>query len=376
MASSSDRVSGVPCGRSESNVVQQIRVASVPASHLYVRHLAATTAEDGVTRLPDPIPSDGRTVPGGWWPPLMLDPQWIEENHERFDVFHIQFGFDALTPEQLTEVVATLRTHGKPLVYTVHDLRNPHHPTRQAHDAALDVLVPAADRLLTLTPGAAAEIAGRWARHALVVPHPHMVPTAWLARPRPRQYGDDFVIGVHAKSKRANMDPVPVMEALAGIVTELPGARLQVNVHDEVFDPGAYWYAPEFGARLREIAALPGVDLRVHEYFSDDELWAYLQSLDVSVLPYRFGTHSGWMEACHDLGTAVLAPSCGFFREQAPCHEYVLDEDRFDPESLRTAVHKAYADRPAPRTTVAGRRTERDGVAATHRAVYEELLRS
>ena len=62
------------------------------------------------------------------------------------------------TPAQLEELVAALRRRGKPLVFTVHDLRNPHHPDRAAHDRHLDVLVPAADALITLTQGAAAEI--------------------------------------------------------------------------------------------------------------------------------------------------------------------------------------------------------------------------
>ena len=50
----------------------------------------------------------------------------------------------------------------------------------------------------------------------------------------------------------------------------------------------------------------------------------------MSVLPYRFGTHSGWLEACVDLGTAVVAPSCGFYAEQQPVHSYRHDEDGLD----------------------------------------------
>ena len=46
----------------------------------------------------------------------------------------------------------------------------------------------------------------------------------------------------------------------------------------------------------------------------------------MSVLPYRFGTHSGWLEACFDLGTAVIAPSCGFYRQQHPCGEFDFTE--------------------------------------------------
>ena len=111
-----------------------LRVASVPSSHVYVRHLGDPAGFDAVRRLADPQPADGRTVPGGWWPPLMLEPGWVSENRNRFEVFHVHFGFDAIAPEDLREVVGELKRHNKPLVYTVHDLRNPHHPERTAHD--------------------------------------------------------------------------------------------------------------------------------------------------------------------------------------------------------------------------------------------------
>ena len=98
------------------------------------------------------------------------------------------------------------------------------------------------------------------------------------------------------------------------------------------------------------------------------ELWEYLNAIDVSVLPYRFGTHSGWLEACFDLGTAVVAPSCGFYAEQRPCVIYRHDETGLDAASLAGAVRSAYAQapgtardsEPAPRgTPSAGRRPSR-----------------
>jgi len=73
----------------------------------------------------------------------------------------------------------------------------------------------------------------------------------------------------------------------------------------------------------------------------DAELWTYLAGLDVSVLPYRFGTHSGWLEACRDLGTTVIVPSCGYFAEQGPVVTYVHDEDDYDGGSLQSAVEEA-----------------------------------
>ena len=48
---------------------------------------------------------------------------------------------DARTPEELTALVTALRERGTPFVYTVHDLRNPHHLDSALHNAALDVLM-------------------------------------------------------------------------------------------------------------------------------------------------------------------------------------------------------------------------------------------
>lgn len=348
-----------------------IRVASVPESHVYVRHLSHPEVP-GVLRLPDPVPLDGRTVPGGWWPPLMLEPGWVRANHDAFDVFHVHFGFDAVTPDHLEEVIALLRHYRKPLVYTAHDLRNPHQSDAGVHLALLDLLVPAADAVITLTPGAREEIRQRWDREAVVLPHPHVVPRERLEAPRS---GSGFVIGVHAKSLRANMDPLPVICALADQVSDWPEAVLRVDVHDEIFDRDNYWYAPETGRQIVDLGRAPQVDLRVHHYFSDNELWAYLAAIDVSVLPYRFGTHSGWLEACHDVGTGIVVPDCGFYAEQRPAEVYAVGEHRdLDRDSLVKAV-EALRHNPPARPSWQSRWAERRWLATEHAAIYQALQR-
>jgi hypothetical protein len=351
-----------------------ICVASVPASHVYVRHLADPDPDpDDVVRLPDVPPADGRLVPGGWWPPAMLDPVWVRANASRFDVFHVHFGFDAIPLEQLAATIDALDARGIPLVYTVHDLRNPHQRCSHDHDARLALLVERAARLITLTPGAAAVLRERFGREADVLPHPHVVPVARLGARRVTR--DGFVVGIHAKSLRANMDILPVARTLAVALEEIPGARLRLDVHDEVFDRGSWAFDPRTGARLRALAARnPHVDLVQHAYFDDDELWDYLASLDVSILPYRFGSHSGWLEACHDLGTTVLAPSCGFYAEQRACLTYHLDEDGFDPATLVEAAVAAHAAGPRPPADRAARLEERRMLSRAHARIYREAL--
>lgn len=355
-------------------------MASVPASHVYVHHLAPIEDDPElprIERLLDPDP-DAPERPAGakWWPPTMLEAEWVRE-HPGFDLMHLQFGFDARTPAQLEEFVAALRDTGRPLVYTVHDLRNPHHAGRAEHDAQLDVLVPAADALVTLTRGAADELRERWGAEALVLPHPHVVDIDTmrrLGRRHTRRPGDAFRVGVHVKSLRASMNPLPVLRELVDAVQALPGAVLQVNGHTDVLRPGAR-QDRELAGFLEQAAAAGLLELHVHDFLPDDALWDYLASLDVSVLPYRFGTHSGWLEACRDLGTAVIAPDCGYYRDQGPVFEYRNHEDDFDPASLRDALVRAYDAPPPTPVHVAERVAQRDAIARAHAQLYERVLR-
>jgi glycosyltransferase involved in cell wall biosynthesis len=289
----------------------------------------------------------------------MLEAEWVHEHARDFDLFHIHFGFENRSARQLRALVAALRGVERPLVLTVHDIRNPHHADPGAHAAALGVLVPAADGLITLTDGAAREVVRRWGREPIVIPHPHLVSTERMVRPRPHHEG--FVVGLHAKSERANNNSVAVACGLARALADLPGARLRVDAHDD--------------ASGRAVAAaLDGLDVRLHGRFSDDELWDYLSGLDVSVLPYRFGTHSGWLEACRDLGTTVLAPSCGYYADQGPCVVFRHDESGLDQASLAAAVRVAFDRRPDVAADPAARAGQRLEVATAHRRVYLAAL--
>jgi hypothetical protein len=349
---------------SPERVDRPLVVASVPADHPYIRHLGP---EDGTgpVRLPDPDPDDPtRSAEQRWWPPVMLEPRWVR-SHD-FDLLHVHFGFDSRRPRDLARFVAALRARRKPLVFTVHDLRNPHHVIRDQHDAQLDVLVEAASALVTLTPGAADEIRLRWGREARVVPHPHVVELGQIqigADARARRCSGEFRFGLHVKSVRACMDPLAVLPILVETIAGLPHAVLQVDAH---LDTG-------IERELEAAARHRHVDLRMHDYYDDTSFVSYVNSLDASVLPYRFGTHSGWLEACRDLGTTVIAPTCGYYAEQGPVLSYVMDEYRFDADSLAAAVTRAYDERPRFGATVAERRRQRAEVAAAHAELYRSV---
>ncbi|WP_142271251.1 glycosyltransferase family 4 protein [Mycobacterium sp. AT1] len=319
-------------------------MASIPAGHPYVQSVVDTSR---VTLLPDPVPP-GATLPGQWWPPRLLDPEYLRHHVGTFDVLHVHFGFEAVSVDALREVVDVLDQNGVPLVLTVHDLHNPHFADRTQHLARLNVLVPAAAVVVTLTDGAAAEIRRRWGRDAVVLPHPHVLPIDAVGPARPSRH--DPVVAVHGKALRANIRPWPILDALLG--GDLPNHRVRLDLDDEAM-------AVAGTADRVERCRRAGVDVRVHRRFSDTELIGYLTEVDLAVLPYVFGTHSGWVEAFHDAGTTVLTPDCGFFTEQHGTLEYGYGPDGLDEAGLLRAVTTALRALDGPRGEDLERRDRR-----------------
>ena len=344
------------------------RVASVPAGHRYVEHLnpSDAAAAGRVYRLPDPDRP--------WWPPRMLEPAWVSAHLSEFDLMHVHFGYDAVEPSRLTRVADLLDEAGKPLVATVHDLRNPQHHARAAHEAQLAVLLARASEVITLTPGAAREIARRSGRRATVVPHPHIVDLGDLATEPVPPPVTTPTVGLHLKSLRANVDPA-IAWAAAGGVARVAGAKLRLDIHADVLAPSHPRHVPTLAARLARLAREPHVDLVVGERMSDDALHAYVPSLSASVLPYRWGTHSGWLELCRDLGTAVVAPDCGYYAQQGPTFGFACGESRgLDADSCAGAVEAALREgRPLPLGR-GERERQRAEIAKAHAEVYARAL--
>ncbi|MFB1298082.1 glycosyltransferase [Mycobacterium sp. pW049] len=344
-----------------------IRLASVPAGHPFVR---ATTDPGLVALLPDPVPP-GATLAGQWWPPRWLDPGYLREHIHEIDVLHVHFGFEAVALGDLRAVTGLLRAHRVPLVVTVHDLANPHLADQTTHEAALGLLLSEAGTVITLTRGAARVIAQRWGVESVVLPHPHLLPVECVGVRRATRAAP--VVAVHAKFLRANVDPWPIMDAL--VATEWAAAPVALRLD---MDENALRSRRADEALPDRLAAYDaaGVDVRVHPPFADAELVDYLHEIDVMVLPYRFGTHSGWVEACFDAGVLSVVPDCGFFDEQHASGTFVFGPGRFDPAGLRRTVEDAasavraahgFEDRARRDRRVRERSVVRDHVADIYR---------
>jgi hypothetical protein len=320
-----------------------IRVAAVPHADAYVEAVRPA----GVVAVgPDAEPSP-----------------WFDADHLRahageIDVLHVHGGYGHLPVAALECWTETVRRLGIPLVLTVHQLREPAQRTRTRHDAHLAALAATAEVVLTLTPGAADEIAERYGRTAIVVAHPS------VTVPVPDVGSERGLVGLVLRSPSpAVPDPAAVVRAaLSGAVDGGGRLRVLLGVPGDPDDtvPGLTALARSGALEL----VVPGPD------------WtAELQQLHVAVLAERCGTHSRDLEICRDVGTRVVAPSCGWFFDQwSDVVPYLNDEERgFDAVSLTGAVAAALA-RPMPRPADRGwRDDQRAAVQLVHAQVYASV---
>jgi len=332
-----------------------VRVVSVPRRHTYVRNIA--WPGDGVER----IEVDAQRVRSS----DVIDPAWVRANAAAFDCVHTHFGLTDVDLPTLRAWRDALRAAGRPHVHTVHDLANPHVADQAHHCRQLDLLVGEADGLVTLTGCAADEVEHRWGRRPAVIPHPHIVALDQVGAPR--QAGRPLVVGVHLKDLRAAIHH-ELCEVLAEVVAADDRFALRIDVY-----PPAIGRRPDVGERLRRLAEV-GVDVRLRPYCADEEFDAYVREIDVSVLPYRWGTHSGWAEACLDVGTQVVAPAGTCIADQHPSIQAV-DLAAPDVAHRLTAVLDRCAAAPRGGAwTREGRTAQRQAIAAAHAELYRQVV--
>ncbi len=326
------------------------RVVSIPATHPYTRKVLPEAERCD----PDP------TVP--WWPHPALEAAWIEDNAHRGDVVHLHFGYEHRTAGEMRDWCRAVKRTGAALVVTVHDVENPHlSETGQIdHDRRTRVVVEAADVVLTLTPSAAHEVCRRWGRHADVVPHPHV---AAVDEQRPCRSGPP-VIGMDLKFVRSgSLDVDVVLEGL-GRGAAAAGGRAVSWV-----DSGA---ARERVEAARRAADRHGVQLRVEAPPDDAGLAQRFAELHVAVLPYAWGTHSGLLELCRDVGVRPVVPHHGSYTDQwCEAVPFMTHNDRSVTADAVVAAVRRAVDLGPPIADAPGWRADQlADIRRAHRQAY------
>lgn len=353
-----------------------VRIASVPASHPYVR---AVTAHPRIAVLTDPRPVGAGE--GVWWPPVILDPAWIRRNRDDADLLHLHFGTESFTPGHLVRTLDAAAEVGWPVVFTVHELEHPQLSDQRPYRDQLDILIARADALVTLTEAAADTIESTWGRRPAVFPHPCLLAGSPVTS---ESRAEGTRVGMHLKDIRPGVDAVGATRRLIGAVRALQDAgagavEAVIGMHRSVRDTDAR-------DAVRALASHePQVTLVEHDRLGDDELARELGGLDACVLPYRTGSHSGWLELCWDLGVPVAFPAIGFFADQHPGASTAAFEPDDDGSSLAAALSTllsagatSKAGTPERRSLILDRRVQREHTdrrtALHYLRLYETLL--
>jgi len=350
---------------------ERIRAISLPADHPYVLAITDPTAVEIL-----PAPGDGSSGADAVVEQFLIE-AWDEDQAADADLVHVHFGFELVPLSALERFVAALDRLGLPLVLTVHDLENPQLPEHAQDDFArrLEVLLRHAVRVITLTEGARAEIIRRWSREVSVVPHPPLgsdvaeavvastqPPGAPVAnRPsspgapvaarqpfaarRPFTARRPYTAGILLKDARPSLD-LAAIAALARALGTDPlrndDWRLTV-IRRPTVRAGR---ESEVAELKRLLDRSESADVEVWASMSDRELEDWLARLDVLVLPYRHGTHSGLLDLANDLGTRVLYAEVGHLADQRPGTN--LGVDFHDADSLRAGLHAIAEAPPLP----------------------------
>lgn len=346
-----------------------IRVAAVPAAHPYV--MAVAPDDGSVVVLPDPVVDAAE--PWRWWPPAVLDPAWIRAHAGELDLIHVHFGMESLPEGRLEAALDAAEAAGIPIVHTVHDLENPQLDDQARHRRDLDAIVPRASALVTLTHDAAERILAAWGRDATVLPHPTLLDAA----PPRAMPGGVPVVGTHLRDLRPSIAALPTVVALLDALDALRDAGVaalgRVLVNERTRDPQTV-------EAIEALLASRTDCVLVRRPRPDDEaLLDEIDALDVAWLPYGHGTHSGWVELCHDRGVQVVGPAWLPMAQQHPHDHHGFDDLADAASAVRAAVAAATRAGSDERIAlVAGRmherRVARKGIRVAHATLYREVM--
>ncbi len=270
-------------------------------------------------------------------------------------IVHVHFGFEHIAPRELEAWCGRTADAGIAIATTVHDIDNPHLIDQREHHHRVAILLDAAHHVFTLTHAANTELVRRWGRPATVVGHPSIASWRDVVAAR-RCVGRTRPTLVWLGSCRPSLDVDAVVNfALQSrgpfdAVVRLDGwERLGTATRD----------------RLNDAIHLGDGTLRIVHRPDDDELVGLLRGRRALVLPYSWGTHSGFVELATDLAVTAVVPDVGCHRDQGAivC----------DPSELAAAVEAAPAG-PAWSVSAAARREAHANFVSIHEQVYAALL--
>jgi len=361
-------------------MAKPLRVLHVPGRTPYARKL-----------LPEGAVIVNQTRIGSRAVPRDATFAWIEAQDamDFFDVLHVQ-SLEFASVESIRCVLERCGREKKGIVAAIHETE-PLFPERGTDfPARVRLISELASCIVTLTTSARRDIMERYGipeSKLRVVPHGPVLPLShplWRAQPG---RNSRCTIGMFGGFR-------PNRSFLAGAVNALYGlssAEILVRLLTRGLNPVEL--AP--GSEVWQFASLAATDprlvLELLPFPSDDEIASFVHSLDILLLPYLYGTHSGQLELAMDLGVPVVIPDIGCYRAQWELHSSLVPEPHWftyspgDPysfggpflEALRDA-HARWSRGQPPAFDRAAfhavREREQGTLLEAHRVIYSQAV--
>ena len=291
--------------------------------------------------------------------------EWIESNSDRFDLMHVLGDVEGVEQEDLTALQET----GKPLVYTYAGNSRP---------ASLSetILMRGADRIVVNSHQAHSDANEIHGRQATLVPHSHVLSLEAMGHLAPGRRIPPFTIGFALDSLSPDPTGETIVEVMTRMARESSCFRARVDVEASSFEPES---APgSLAPLLTGLARRGQLDLRVHERFGSLEISDFAVGVDMAVVSSWTGPGIGWIEACRDAGTAVIAPAGRDSDTLRPSFGFrIFPTGACNRDDLGSAFDEAQRALQRGEMEPVGadrRRHHRRNIASLHSRIFSEVL--
>jgi len=244
--------------------------------------------------------------------------EWLvsQKTFDFFDLLHIH-SVELTSLETLQLALERCQSERKGIILTVHDTKPNFSQDLAMYNLALKTCVEAGARIVTLTKSAAKEIVKNLevaSSDIAVIPHGAVLSIddhRWYTRRR-TQNSSTCILGMYG-GFRPNRD---FLTPVVNIAFGMPELDVKLILLTRAISPIELRQNEEMRRSIDIAISSNRINLRVYPFPSDEQIAQFLLDVSILIMPYRWGTHSGQLEAAFDLGVVPVISDVGYYYEQ------------------------------------------------------------
>jgi hypothetical protein len=248
--------------------------------------------------------------------------EWLnnQRNFDFFDILHIH-SVELTSTETIQQVLDRCQRTKKGIVFTIHDVRPMFSTDQKKYNKTLKIIAKTGARLITLTCGAQMEIVKTLNIEPLsvnVIPHGFVLPPKddrWQRQKKIESSVCSF--GMYGGFRPNREILTPAINIAYGIFEK----EINLTFLTRAISPIEIFNNEEVN-KFVELALLKNhITLRLYPFPSDDQIFDFMSEIDILIMAYRWGTHSGQLELAFDLGVIPIISNVGYYYDQYEIHK-------------------------------------------------------